>query len=97
MTAQKKYWLINDVVSYFAPYKPYGIAGTEVEILFDHFDMMVVQDSAGNIFHSRTDNLSVAPPNIPAPLKTENPVKQPVKKSSTPKKKGSPINQTNLF
>jgi hypothetical protein len=90
-------WLINDVVSYFAPYTPYGKAGTEVVILHDHHDMMIVQDAAGNTFHSRTDNLSDTPPAKPAPLKANQPVEQPVMKSRTPKKKSPSANQSNLF
>lgn len=95
--SQKKYWLINDVVSYFAPYHIYGKAGTEVIILHDHLDMMIVQDSSGNIFHSRTDNLTDKPPcNNLHPKKTEKSVEQPVKKSRT-QKKVAIINQSNLF
>lgn len=97
--SQKKYWLINDVVSHFAPYPIYGKAGIEVDILHDHNDMMVVQDNAGNIFHSRTDNLTNEKPTsiTPAPLKTEQSTDQPVKVPPTRKKKTSFNNQSNLF
>ncbi len=95
--SQKKYWLINDVVSHFAPYSIYGKARTEIIILHDHLDMMIVQDNTGNIFHSRTDNLTdESPYNNPHPQKTEKSVEQPVKKSRT-QKKVSTINQSNLF
>lgn len=96
MTIGTRCWLIIDVVSHFAPFEIYGKAGTEVVILHDHLDMMIVQDTAGNKFHSRTDNLTDTPPDHPAPLKTVKPVEQPVK-SRQPKKKGSPIIQNNLF
>lgn len=97
MSEQKKYWLINDVVSHFAPYPIYGSAGTEVVILHDHLDMMIVQDKQGNIFHSRTDNLtieklisgSVVPIEIELALSTKELLNR--------KKKSSSINQTNLF
>lgn len=96
MTEKKKYWLIKDVVSHFAPYEIYGKAGTEVVILYDHLDMMIVQDTAGNKFHSRKDNLTDTPPHIPDPLKTTKPAEQPVK-SRTHKKKASSSIQNNLF
>lgn len=58
MDIKKKYRLKKDVVSHFKPFEVYGTAGTEVIILHDHFDMMIVQDDTGNNFHSRTDNLA---------------------------------------
>ena len=61
MDRNKRYQLKNDVVSYFHPFEIYGKAGTEVTILFDHLDMMIVKDNLGNIFHSRTDNLTEIP------------------------------------
>lgn len=96
--SQKRYWLINDVVSYFAPYTPYGKAGTEVIILHDHNDMMVVQDKQGNKFHSRTDNLTTEKPKpaTPEPMKTEA-QSEPTKVLPTRKKKTSSFNQQNLF
>lgn len=98
MREPAKHWLIKDVVSHFAPYEVYGKAGTGVIILHDHFDMMIVEDSTGNIFHSRTDNLTNVPPgNTPAPLKIKEPVEQPLKKALKPKKNIVSINQNNLF
>jgi hypothetical protein len=96
--SQKKYWLINDVVSHFAPYSIYGKAGTEVIILHDHNDMMIVQDKQGEIFHSRTDNLTNEKPKSvsPAPSKTEI-TEQSAKAPPTRKKKTPSINQSNLF
>lgn len=96
MTIGTRCWLINDVVSHFAPYEIYGKAGTEVVILHDHLDMMIVQDTAGNNFHSRTDNLTETAPNNPTPLKTAKPVEQPVAKRQAHKKKASST-QNNLF
>jgi hypothetical protein len=58
MDVTKRYLLKRDVVSFFFPFEVYGKAGTEVTILYDHSDMMIVKDQSGNIFHSRTDNLS---------------------------------------
>ena len=97
--SSRKYWLINDVVSYFAPYTSYGAAGTEVTILHDHYDMMIVKDTADNIFHSRTDNLTNEKPLTvsPTPMKTESQSEQQVKLPPTRKKKTSSFNQSNLF
>jgi hypothetical protein len=61
MDLKQKYQLKKDVVSYFHPFEVYGKAGTEVTILFNHLDMMIVKDNSGNIFHSRTDNLTEIP------------------------------------
>jgi hypothetical protein len=97
--SSSKYWLINDVVSHFDPYPIYGKAKTEVDILHDHNDMMIVKDKQGNIFHNRTDNLTNEKPICisPAPTKTESQSDQPVKLPPTRKKKTTSINQTNLF
>jgi hypothetical protein len=95
LTEPTKYWLINDVVSHFTPGYIYGSAGTEVIILHDHLDIMIVVDAAGNIFHSRTDNLTNEKPDIGPPLKTET--VQPAKATLNRKKKSSPITQKNLF
>lgn len=95
MSEPVKYRLRKDVVSYFAPYEAYGKAGTEVIILHDHFDMMVVVDAAGNIFHSRTDNLAL----LSEPIETAATV-LPIENKipgRTQKKKGAPITQTNMF
>lgn len=97
MTAGTRCWLISDVVSHFAPFAVYGKAGTEVVILHDHLDMMIVQDTAGNTFHSRTDNLSDQAPDNPSPLKTVKPVERPATKSRAHKRKSSAVQQSNLF
>lgn len=95
MTEQVKYRLRNHVVSHFAPYEVYGKAGTEVIILHDHLDMMIVQDDDGNIFHSRTDNL--AP--LSEPVEKADTVKPDQNKfpGRSQKKKVAPITQSNLF
>lgn len=97
MSQPKVYYLRRDVVSHVKPGRVYGKAGTEVTILYDHLDMMIVQDSSGNIFHSRTDNLSETPPaeveqQEPQPAVTEKThSRRPAKK-----KAAKPI-QSNLF
>lgn len=95
MNEPVKYRLRNDVVSYFAPYKPYGLAGTEVIILHDHHDMVVVCDDAGNVFHSRTDNLA----DLSEPIEkaaTVLPIENKIP-GRTQKKKAPPVKQSNLF
>lgn len=98
MPQQKKYWLISDVVGHFSPYPVYGKGGTEVCILHDHNDMVIVQDSDGNIFHCRTDNLTTVENQInPAQPKAEDLPQKEVKATRGHKKKVHSIIQSNLF
>lgn len=96
MDLTKKYRLKKDVVSYMKPGLVYGKAGTEVSILHDHLDMMIVQDDAGNKFHSRTDNLAQLsePFEIQATVK---PIENKIPGRSQRKKAAPPVTQTNLF
>jgi hypothetical protein len=95
---RKKYRLINDVVSHFKPFEVYGSAGTEVIILHDHLDMVIVKDDSGNIFHSRTDNLAeIKFGTLLTPVKTKNKIEQKSKVPRTSKRKTLPMNQINLF
>lgn len=97
MSQPKVLYLLRDVVSHVKPGRVYGKAGTEVTILHDHLDMMIVQDGSGNIFHSRTDNLSETPPAEVQP-QDQQPVvavKEPARRPT--KKKTVKVVQSNLF
>lgn len=97
MDLTKKYRLKKDVVSYMNPGFVYGKSGTEVTILHDHLDMMIVQDEAGNKFHSRTDNLAKLSEPIDAQV-TVKPVEQNKSTGRSQRKKAAPaIIQPNLF
>lgn len=94
MDTNKTYRLIHDIISHFDPYPIYGAAGTEVIILHDHSDMMIVQDGTGNIFHCRTDNLTTDE----SLVATIRPPVQPVTREQARKKrKAGPIQQQTIF